>query len=172
MKYFIGVDPGNKGAICLLDPDEGTVQFLPTPILKSLTPSVRHIFRGLPPADWIKALAIEDVHSVHNSSAKSNFQFGRSLGAIESIVAYWFMDYEYIAPKAWQKICGITFTYPKGATSAQKSSIRKKTTAAKALELYPDVDLYGPRGGLLDGRADSLMIAHALWCKYETSQKS
>ena len=162
MKFYIGVDPGNKGALCLLGLTGKTIRFVDTPDLKNLVPSVRAVFRGLPPVDWIIALAIEDVHSVHNSSAKSNFQFGRNLGAIESIIAYWYMDYTYITPKKWQEICEITFTYPKGATSAQKSKIRKATTAARALELYPDAPLYGPRGGLLDGRSDALMIAHAL----------
>jgi len=162
MKYFIGVDPGNKGAICLLDPQDDTITFIDTPNLKKLSQSVKAIFKGLPPSNWIKKLAIEDVHSVHNSSAKSNFQFGRCLGAIESIVAYWYQDYIYLAPKKWQQLCGIAFVYPTGATSAQKSKIRKETTAVRALELYPHVNLFGPKGGLLDGRADALMIAHAL----------
>lgn len=43
---------------------------------------------------------------------------------------------------------------------------KKKTVAAKALQLYPDAELHGPKGGLLDGRADALMIAHFLTIKY------
>ncbi len=95
-------------------------------------------------------------------NAKSNFQFGRNLGLLEVIIHYAFNEVEYIQPKAWQKACGIKFEYPKKATASQKSKIRKETTAARCLELYPNADIYGPRGGLMDGRADALMIAHTL----------
>ena len=36
----------------------------------------------------------------------------------------------------------------------------KKQVAEIAQSLYPTAELHGKRGGLLDGRADALMIAH------------
>ena len=46
--------------------------------------------------------------------------------------------------------------------SGLKTKDRKQMTAAIMSELYPEVKpmLYGPRGGLLDGRSDALAIAH------------
>jgi hypothetical protein len=49
-----------------------------------------------------------------------------------------------------------------------KPADKKKFVASIALQLYPKAPLFGPKGGLLDGRADALMIAHYLSIKYGT----
>lgn len=167
MNFLLAADPGTQGALCLLSVSGKKIKFLDTPQSKNLTATVRALQEWLYPArDHVALVAIEDVHSMANMSAKSNFQFGRNLGLVECLLHYHFPQVEYIQPKAWQKACEIFFEYPKGATKAQKAKIRKQTTADRASELYPKALLYGPRGGLLDGRADSLMIAHTLRIKY------
>ena len=65
-----------------------------------------------------------------------------------------------VTPKTWQKACGIAFK-PKSAPAE-----KKRVVAAKAHQLYPSAALHGPRGGLLDGRSDALMIAHHMMLKY------
>ena len=47
-----------------------------------------------------------------------------------------------------------------------KPADKKKHVASIAMQLYPKANLSGPKGGLLDGRADALMIAHYLSIKY------
>ena len=111
-------------------------------------------------------VGIEDVHSMGGMSAKSNFQFGRNLGFVETLAHLSSPTVEYVQPKVWQKACGIEFIYSKGMSPAQKSVLRKQTVAATAQLIYPDAELYGARGGLKDGRADALMIAHFLRLKY------
>ena len=113
-------------------------------------------------------IAIEDVHSLGGMSAKSNFQFGRNLGLIEAVtyLADGVYNIEYVQPKVWQKACGITFKYPLLADTATKAKWRKNWTATVAQDLYPNAELHGPKGGLKDGRADALMIAHYLKLKY------
>jgi len=168
MGLFIGVDPGTQGAICLLSTGvQQTIKFINTPQSKELSASVKRIFKWLPCSDHINRIAIEAVHSMGGMSAKSNFQFGRNLGFVEIIFSYWFTNTEYITPKIWQKGCGIVFTYPANATAIEKKKIRKVTIAARVLELYPDAEIYGSRGGLKDGRADALMIAHYLALTHE-----
>ena len=158
----IGVDPGTQGAICLLESETGRHLFIATPQVKHIRESVDAIKLGLPNGINVDAVAIEDVHSIHNSSAKSNFQFGRNLGLLEATMHGMFRDIEYVQPKAWHKACGITFLYPFGATAEQKKKCRKEQVAEMALQLYPDAKIFGPRGGLKDGKSDALMIAHYL----------
>lgn len=55
-----------------------------------------------------------------------------------------------VTPKKWQKFIGVT----------AKGDAIKKNVAEIAARLYPNAQLHGPRGGLLDGRSDALMIAH------------
>lgn len=159
---YIGCDPGSTGAICSLDPNTKSITFFNTPQANALHRSIHVLINALPIRAVVSRVAIEDVHSMGGMNAKSNFQFGRNLGHLEVLIHYAFNDVEYIQPKAWQKVCGIKYVYPKGATAAQKSTIRKKTHAARCIELYPDAEIYGPRGGLMDGRADALLIAHTL----------
>jgi len=167
MTIFIGIDPGAQGALCALDTQTKLLSFCPTPNPNHLTKPVlvKHV------ATWLTfhsthamIIGIEDVHSVFGSSAKSNFQFGRYLGLIEALAMQCKCGVTYVQPKVWQKGCGIIF--PKGTKKPDK----KKITAEKALELYPNADVYGPMGGLKDARTDSLMIAHYLHLQYIGAQ--
>ena len=60
----------------------------------------------------------------------------------------------YIQPKAWQGILRIPKT---------EKENRKKIHAETMLQLYPHSRdlIYTPRGRLLDGAADAILIAHA-----------
>jgi len=109
----------------------------------------------------IHFIGIEDVHSIHGTSAKSNFNFGFNVGVLHAIADITQIGFDLIKPKEWQKVVGVPTQKPKTAPA-----VRKKAIAAVALRLYPTALLYGPRGGLLDGRADALMIAHYLSIKY------
>ena len=65
---------------------------------------------------------------------------------------------DLIQPKRWQADLGIKFP-PKSSTK-----IRKEIAKDKALELDPllTVHIYGPRGGMIDGRVDAFLIAYNL----------
>jgi hypothetical protein len=90
-------------------------------------------------------------------SAKSNFNFGYNVGAahmlLSGVLYTQEVELELIPPKKWQKGVGITVS----------GKAIKTAVAELARKLYPDCDIYGPRGGLIDGRADALMIAHYLY---------
>jgi hypothetical protein len=144
---FIGIDPGAKGAICVLVPATKQVAFM----LNTKNP--HEIF------EWIKRIqqetdlrfaCIEDVHSIFGTSAKSNFNFGYNTGLITGIVRSAGVSLDLVNPKKWQKHIGVP---PKCKTI-------KKTVGDICERLYPKVNIRGPRGGLLDGHSDALMIAH------------
>jgi hypothetical protein len=159
---FLGVDPGAKGAICLLDVSSGDVQFLPTPVRKGM-PSFNSVFASLWPVENINFVpaAVEDVHSLYGMSAKSNFAFGYNLGLVHALLRACGISYIEVAPKVWQKACSLPSRKELGDYPL------KQAVADVAHLLYPEADIYGPKGGLMDGRADALLIAHYLWLQHE-----
>jgi len=156
MPKFLGVDPGGKGSLCLLDP-YGDILFAATPDPFKSNRKLIETLQDLLAHGGIDAVAIEDVHSLYGMSAKSNFNFGRAVQAVTSVIQAVPLKYILVQPKQWQAAIGIPPGKYKGDAKGLKQAI-----AAKALELYPGVPLYGPRGGLLDGRSDALMLAHYL----------
>jgi hypothetical protein len=104
---------------------------------------------------------LEEVHSLYGMSAKSNFSFGSAVGRIQTILNISHTGWDLVQPKVWQKEVGIKFP-PKS-----KPAQRKKITAAAVNRLFPGADIYGPKGGLIDGKADALMIAHYCMLRYK-----
>ena len=144
-----GIDPGTNGAIAVLDslnPDSVALLDLKkhsnTDIHNWLHSQLR--FRGT-------EIWVEDIHSMHGMSAKSNFSFGKNLGIVTTIAELLVGHLpKTVTPKVWQKYIGIT----------AKGKAIKKQVAQIASGLYPKAELHGKRGGLLDGRSDALMIAY------------
>lgn len=147
----VGIDPGAKGSVCLLDSTSRQAEFM------DLTTPLNQIH------DWLKQKAvdviwIEDVHSLYGMSAKSNFSFGKALGAVETIAILNKGGFQKVAPKVWQKYANVT----------AKGKDIKQEVSSICNRLYPAADVFGKRGGLHDGRSDALMIAHYGMNHHET----
>lgn len=93
---------------------------------------------------------IEDVHSIFGASAKSNFNFGRNVGIVNVLPLAAGNRVDLVQPKKWQKFVGVK----------AKGKLIKNNVAEICERLYPQVNIRGARGGLLDGLSDSLMIAY------------
>ena len=162
-----GIDPGTNGAIAVLDSESpDSVALLD--LKKSTATHIYNRFNELF-IDQINSgkviepggagdgysqcfdIWVEDVHSMFGMSAKSNFGFGKNLGMILTIAELVpSAETHMVTPKIWQKYVRVTV----------KGKAIKKEVAKIAQGLYPNAELHGKRGGLLDGRADALMIAH------------
>jgi len=153
MERFAGIDPGAKGYICLLVPENDEISFI------SLAKSPKEIYISLRAINP-DIILIEDVHSIHGMSAKSNFSFGKNVGGINWLADLIACPVEHVKPKDWQKEVGIS----------SKRTFNKVVVADYANKIYPSADLYGPRGGLIDGKADALMIAHCCKLRYGNSK--
>lgn len=142
-----GIDPGTKGALCILDSDNPVCALF----LDIMKHSTYEIGKWLY-TQQVDSIWIEDVHSLFGMSAKSNFGFGRNLGTITAIaeMASKGENINTVTPKIWQKYVGVT----------SKGKDIKKNVAQLALDLYPNAIIHGKKGGLLDGRSDALLIAH------------
>jgi len=142
-----GIDPGTNGAICVLDSKDSAHVVLFDLKKATVWDIYNHLFTYNPDFIWI-----EDVHSMFGMSAKSNFTFGRNLGSVHALseISCFGCPPSTVAPKVWQKFINVT----------AKGKAIKKQVAEIATKLYPTANIHGKRGGLLDGRADALMIAH------------
>tara|TARA_Y100001949_G_scaffold153226_1_gene140047 strand:- start:200 stop:676 length:477 start_codon:yes stop_codon:yes gene_type:complete len=144
-----GIDPGANGAIAILDsknPDSVALLDLKKTTINNIHNWLHTQLRFRGSEIWV-----EDIHSMYGMSAKSNFSFGRNLGSILAITELLKgIPPKTVTPKVWQKYVGVT----------AKGKAIKKQVAKIAQYLYPQAELHGKRGGLLDGRSDALMIAY------------
>ena len=143
---YIGIDPGAKGSMCLIS--NGKVVFKDFD-LKEYSNTLKTFCN---PSELM--VAIEKVHAMPGQGVSSSFSFGQRLGELEGILTALQIPYELVAPKDWQKACGIP----------AKSD--KKGIASVMQKLYPTAELYGNKGGLRDGRSDALGLAHFIRLKY------
>lgn len=145
MKLYAAIDPGANGCLCFLS-DTGEVEF--------------YDFAKVGLAGYVKALqsvetpftmvVIEAVSAMRGQGVTSVFSFGQRLGELEGMLITLGIGYEKTRPQKWQKTCSIP----------AKSG--KKGTYEVMSKLYPEAELSGPKGGIMDGRCDALGLAHYL----------
>ena len=153
MKIFVGTDPGLNGAFCALGEDGSTIfkDYETNPY------TMASWLHDLAQSHDIHMCMIEDVHAIFGSSAKGTFNFGFNVGILHGIIRTLGLPLDLVQPKAWQKHFGV---------SAKGKAI-KQNVAEIAIRLFPTAEIYGSRGGLLDGRSDALLIA--AYCKFKHS---
>ena len=145
---YIGIDPGAKGCMCLIGNRKLVFKYFD---LKEYSSTLKALSS---PYDTEIMVAVEKVHAMPGQGVSSSFSFGQRLGELEGILTALQIPYELVAPKDWQKACGIP----------AKSD--KKGIASVMQKLYPTAELYGNKGGLRDGRSDALGLAHFIRLKY------
>lgn len=153
MTWFIGIDPGKSGAICAITTD-GLICF------EDINQPGHEIYSVLVNSQPLYII-LEKVTPMQKGGLVSAWRFGQSVGRIQGILEATGLGYDTAPPKEWQKATGVVI--PPKTLPAQ----RKRITEARVKQLYPKAEIYGPKGGLLDGRADALMIAHYCMLKYK-----
>lgn len=150
---YIGIDPGESGAIALLHGSSLTVYDMPlrsekrrgkvvteidTPVLCAMLNEID------PPA----VVYLEQVGGMPRQGGAAAFQFGRAYGQVEAACVAAGFSPVYVPPAKWQGHWRLI-----GADKA--------TACALAALNWPQLtnSFYGPRGGLRDGRADAALIA-------------
>ena len=144
---YISCDPGTKGSFCLLIPETKYIDFYPTNDKPHTTLEWLNLQNEI---YNIQVICLENVHAIHGTSANSNFNFGVNVGIVTALSSATGCSVDKVTPKTWQKYLGVT----------KKGKAIKKNVAELIQQLYPLAEIHGPRGGLLDGRSDSLAIAH------------
>lgn len=150
-KIYIGIDVGKKGALSAIDTDGNIIKsFEYKDDIQSMIQEIQELTFEYS----ITMCIIEKVHSMPNQGAPSTFTFGENFGMWQGIMYAFGIPFDLVRPQQWMKDTGVP---PKSD---------KKAIAQCAQRLFPKADLYTPRGRLLDGVSDSLMMAHYARLKY------
>ena len=160
-RTVIGVDPGKKGSIAILYVDERKLEFLdinlPPDILIGQLMHIRE-------STDLLGVAIEQVHAIPGAGATSTFNFGFNYGVVTAVLYSVTRTIFKISPRLWQNFIELKVNSKLKGVRRRKEIKRKVAGICKTF--YPDTELYGSRGGLLDGRSDAAMIAHMVYHKY------
>lgn len=147
-RVWVSADPGSRGSFCALREDNQAI-FLKT---TEKPMEILAWFKQLDHEYEVMVVMIENVHAIHGSAAKATFSFGFNAAVVEVIPQTVGLSVDKVNPKKWQKTVGVR--------SSIKGKHIKTEVASICARLYPKISVHGPRGGLLDGKSDSLMIAH------------
>lgn len=165
MQYFVGIDIGKNGGIAIID-EKGNLATMATPKVGNQI-DVGRIKQFLLSYEN-PTCVIEDVHSIFGTSAKSNFQFGRSAGIIEGLVVGLGFRFVLVSPKEWQKEMwqGVNAVLINTGKTNKKGEIKYKTdTKATSLiaakRLFPNFDFRATGRSTKDhdGIVDSVLMA-------------
>jgi len=158
MTLYIGIDPGAKGGIAGID-ELGNVCMLhdwPGDEIQASKIFWDIVDYGEENHEGRILAAVEHVHAIpmkplaggkgQGMSSTSSFNFGKNWGMHKMALAMAGIPFLEPKPQAWQK-------------GMFKKADGKNAAMAVAGRLFPDAEIYGPRGGNKDGRADALLIA-------------
>lgn len=143
---FIGIDPGNTGALAALYPS-GTVEVHDMPTMangKKQQVNAAAVAEIL--SEWSRRgslVVVEKVAAMPGQGVTSMFNFGMGYGVIQGVVAATGLPMRLVTPQSWKK--------PFGLIGKDKDMAR-----TIAQQLYPNESLSRKKD---IGRADAILIA-------------
>tara|TARA_R110002020_G_scaffold213237_1_gene419962 strand:+ start:870 stop:1313 length:444 start_codon:yes stop_codon:yes gene_type:complete len=118
---YMGVDPGQSGAIVVIDKDascQGRIK------LSETATDIAEAMMGWSPD--VQICMFEKVHSMPGQGVSSTFKFGTSFGFCMGLLASSKVRYEMVTPHQWQ------------SRMKCKTGGDKRVTKAAAQRLFPD----------------------------------
>lgn len=144
---IIGIDPGNTGALALID-DDGFVDVVDMPLVangkkQQVNPSeLAKVVQSMMALGAKKAI-LEKVGAMPGQGVTSMFNFGMGFGVIQGVLSAVELPYTLVTPQRWKK-------------AASLIGKEKDNARTLAQQLYPSA----PLGRKKDiGRADAILIA-------------
>jgi len=151
MMIYLGLDPGATGAIAALD-EQGNCLWL-----RDLTLPFRPMMLSVRDAAWYRGTydyvlaAVEHQHAFPGMAARSTWALAEAYTYCRLLLEALAISYQTVTAGKWQKrVCG---SLPKDRKQ------RKLAVAEFARRRWPEAELTGPRGKMLDGRSDALCLA-------------
>ena len=151
MTVYCGIDPGASGAIAFFELERGRLVVIDMPVMEIMRGGKAK--REMAPYELASIIGSEDcshfvlekVGAMPGQGVSSMFQFGRSIGIIEGVLAGLGCPVHYVTPQKWQKEVGMR---------AGKDGARER-----AMQLFPAyAKLFARKKD--DGRADAALIAY------------
>lgn len=155
-RIYIGIDPGKSGAIAVILPDDIIINDMPLFAKREVNSKAIHMFFVYLLTLTLKqpiVCCLEQAQSMPGQGVKGVFNYGKDYGRILSCLEINDISYQEIHSLTWKKVFGLV--------SSKKNKKIKKDSVAKAIKLFPDQrdKFMTPRGRLLDGRAEALLMA-------------
>lgn len=147
MSYLIGIDPGAKGAIVVMDRGFNLIEWdvMPTVKVGDVTRvNAAALAAILVEYDSGRAF-LEKVGAMPGQGVSSMFSFGHAAGTASGVLAALHIETTLVAPAAWKKAAGLIGT-------------DKDAARSRAIQLWPkwrDLDAKGKGQAL----ADAALIA-------------
>lgn len=138
-KYFIGIDPGKKGAIAILD-KKGIVLVFDCPLCEKEI-DLQAISEELEAFKDSAFCLIEKAQAMPKQGVTSMFNYGTGYGAYKGILTALKIPFQEIRPQVWKKEFNLNST--------------KGLSVQTARQLFPKEEIRNAQ----DGRAEALLIA-------------
>lgn len=155
---ILGIDPGQTGALALVDSEGEYLALWDMPVTERSSGKGKEVNAFLL-ADIVDEAAtaasgqgealdvvIERVGAMPGQGVTSMFNFGRSLGVVEGVIASMGLPYRWALPNRWKRAQGLT---GRDKDAARTVAIQRFPEARQELTRKKDI-----------GRADALLIAH------------
>lgn len=146
MVYFIGIDPGSKGAVTVLDEKSNVILLEDIPFLKSEKEMDIPTF-----SDMINDYILEEHHCILEKCqytpairGSGAFTFGKTIGYTECALLLLKVSHELVRPQLWKKEFSLI-----GKDKTGSIEVAKRLFPSVATKLIKTKD----------GRAESLLIA-------------
>ncbi len=153
MSYYIGIDPGITGAVCILIDQGSILDVLDLPVCAMTDKKkeidvvkLSNILHDY--IDFTDYIYLEHVHALPGNGTVSMFNFGMTYGSIKAVIRCLGFQIVNVSPMAWKNYMGLRKT-------------EKKEVGNRVIEIYPHhADKFvTPRGRVIDGRCDATLIA-------------
>jgi crossover junction endodeoxyribonuclease RuvC len=157
--FYLGIDPGFDGALSVID-DTGRALVFDAPTLTVVKkaprgkmktkreyalPEVHQLLHRFSGQDVIAV--IEQTSSRPGQGVVSMWTQGYGVGVWEMALAANAIPFTRVNPRKWKN------------AMLQGVGTDKDASMLRAQQLFPHVELLGPKGGAKDGRAEALLLA-------------
>ncbi len=142
---YIGVDPGSKGGVAIMDGDSGGLIWMAPFSDKNIIAAASYVSQNYKDKS---ICTIEKVWALPHEGATSSFNFGQNYGYEQGVFTAYQIPIQLIAPITWK--------------SYYKLSHDKQQSIDLAEKLFPGINLYRtPKCKKKhDGMAEALLIAN------------
>lgn len=159
-QWFVGIDPGFLGAICIMDVGGLSLRFWDMPFTGTGKKrefnlgKLEAIFRTLKELPQC-LVGLEWPTTRPGEGAERCERFGRGKGYLEAMAYCHGLSYQKVPPNLWKGRLGLPGKQVYNANSLAFDLFEKFYQQYRT-------EVRGPRDGFLDGRCDAALIAHFL----------
>ena len=142
---YIGIDPGKTGGVSILVGNSVKCLEMPITITKEIDVNLLlSLFNSFSPSQLF--CVIEDLIAMPGQSSKATQTTGINYGKLLAVLEIAGVSYQRVHPAKWKK-------------EFQLYGKSKYGSAEVAKRLFPSEDFVTERGRLMDGAAESLLLA-------------